>query len=74
MLSKNLHDILFYAKCIIRFILIIHIMFQVAALLGTLEFQESAKRKSHFALYNCMVLGHTRECEPLPIPVPVPNF
>jgi hypothetical protein len=35
-------------------------MFQVSALLGTLEFQESAKRKGHFALYNCLVLGHTK--------------
>jgi hypothetical protein len=60
MLSKNWHDILFYAKCIIRFILIIHIIFQVAALLGTLQFQQSAKRKGHFALYNCLVLGHTK--------------
>ena len=32
----------------------------MAALLGTLEFQESAKRKGHFALYNCLVLGHTK--------------
>ena len=60
MLCKNYSDIIFYARCIIRFILIIHIIFQVAALLGTLEFQESAKRKGHFALYNCLVLGHTK--------------
>ena len=32
----------------------------MAALLGTLEFQQSAKRKGHFALYNCLVLGHTK--------------
>ncbi len=32
-------------------------IFQVNALLGTLEFQESAKCKGHFALYNCLVLG-----------------
>ena len=32
----------------------------MAAPLGTLEFQESAKRKGHFALYNCLVLGHTK--------------
>jgi hypothetical protein len=45
----------------------------VAALLGTLEFQESAKRKGHFALYNCLVLGHTKYngvqrvyCNPFP--------
>ncbi len=48
-------------------------MFQVTALLGTLEFQQSAKRKGHFALYNCLVLGHTKYngvqqdyCNPFP--------
>ena len=35
-------------------------MFQVVALLATLELQDSAKRKGHFALYNCLVLGHTK--------------
>ncbi len=35
-------------------------MSQVTALLRTLEFQQSAKRKGHFALYNCLVLGHTK--------------
>ena len=39
---------------------IIRIMFQVVALLATLELQDSAKRKGHFALYNCLVLGHTK--------------
>ena len=54
-------------------ILVIHIMFQVTALLETLEFQESAKCKGHFALYNCLVLGHTKYkdvhwvyCNPFP--------
>ena len=37
-----------------------HIIFQVTALLATLELQESARRKGHFALYNCLVLGHTK--------------
>ena len=46
--------------CIIRFILIIRIIVQVTALLETLEFQESAKNKGYFALYNCLVLGHTK--------------
>ncbi len=48
-------------------------MVQVTALLGTLEFQESAKRKCHFALFNCLVLGHTKHkgvqrgyCNPFP--------
>ena len=48
-------------------------MVQVTALLETLEFQESAKRKGPFALYNCLVLGHTKYngvqrvyCNPFP--------
>ena len=48
-------------------------MFQVIALLETLELQDSAKRKGHFALYNCLVLGHTKYrgvqrvyCNPFP--------
>ncbi len=48
-------------------------MFQVTALLGTLEFQQSAKGKGHFALYTCLVLGHTKYngvqrvyCNPFP--------
>ena len=48
-------------------------MVQVISLLGTLEFQESAKRKGHFALFNCLVLGHTKyngvqrvDCNPCP--------
>ena len=36
------------------------IIVQVTALLATLELQESARRKGHFALYNCLVLGHTK--------------
>jgi hypothetical protein len=36
-------------------------MVQVTALLWTLEFEESAKRKGHFALFNCLVLGHTKD-------------
>ncbi len=46
--------------CIIRFILTICIFFQVTALLGTLALQDSAKHKNHFALFNCLVLGHTK--------------
>jgi hypothetical protein len=58
---------------IIRFILIIYIVFQVTAFLGTLELQDSTTRKSHFALFNCLVLGHTKYygvqrvyCNPFP--------
>ena len=58
---------------IIRIIRFIHIMSQVNALLQTLELQESAQRKGHFALFNCLVLGHTKYrgvqrvyCNPFP--------
>ena len=41
----------------------------------TLELQDSAKRRGHFALYNCLVLGHTKHngvqrvyCNPFPGP------
>ncbi len=61
------------AFCILRFILIKCIIFQVNALLGTLELQDSAKRQGHFALFNCLVLGHTKYncvqqvyCNPFP--------
>ncbi len=33
---------------------------QVNALLETLELKDSAQHKGHFALYNCLVLGHTK--------------
>ena len=43
------------------------------ALLKTLELQESAQCKGHFALFNCLVLGHTKYkgvqrvyCSPFP--------
>ncbi len=46
---------------------------QVNAILQTLQLQESAKRKGHFARYNCLVLGHTKNkggqriyCNPFP--------
>ena len=58
---------------IIRIIRFIHIMSQVNALLQTLELQESAQRKGHFSLFNCLVLGHTKYkgvqrvyCNPFP--------
>jgi hypothetical protein len=51
---------IFFVSCIIRFISIICIIVQVSALLEKLEFQESARHKGHFALYNCLVLGHTK--------------
>jgi hypothetical protein len=47
--------------------------FQVTALLWMLELQDSAKYKGHFALFNCLVLGHTKYnsvqrvyCNPFP--------
>ena len=36
------------------------IIVQVNALLDTLALTDSALRKGHFALYNCLVLGHTK--------------
>ncbi len=36
------------------------IILQVNALLETLELKDSAQYKGHFALYNCLVLGHTK--------------
>ncbi len=72
MFKKSL-NLIFDAFSFIRFILIIRIIVQVNALLETLEFQESARRKGHFALNNCLVLGHTKYngvqrvyCNPFP--------
>ena len=66
-------DIILVVYTIIRIIRLIHIMSQVDALLKTLELQESAQRKGHFALFNCLVLGHTKYkgvqrvyCNPFP--------
>jgi hypothetical protein len=49
------------------------IILQAIALLETLEFKDSAQRKGHFALYNCLVLAHTKYngvqrvyCNPFP--------
>ncbi len=49
------------------------IILQVNALLETLELKDSAQRKGHFALYKCLVLGHTKYngvqrvyCNPFP--------
>ena len=62
-----------FAYTLIRIIRLIHIMLQVDALLKTLILQESAERKGHFALFNCLVLGHTKYrgvqrvyCNPFP--------
>ncbi len=46
--------------CIIRIIHFIRVILQVDALLKTLELQESAQRKGYFALFNCLVIGHTK--------------
>ncbi len=49
------------------------IVCQITAFLQTLEPQDSARHKGHFALYNCLVLGHTKYmgvqriyCNPFP--------
>ena len=53
--------------------MIIVVIVQVNALLETLDLTESARRKGHFSLYNCLVLGHTKYngvqrvyCNPFP--------
>ncbi len=58
---------------IIRIIHFIRIILQVDALLKTLELQDSAQRKGHFGLFNCLVIGHTKYkgvqrvyCNPFP--------
>ncbi len=58
---------------IIEIIEIIEIILQVNALLATLKLTESAGNRGHFALYNCLVLGHTKNngvhrvyCNPFP--------
>ena len=45
---------------IIGVIVINLIILQIQALLDTLESQASAVSKGHFALYNCLMLGHTK--------------
>ena len=63
----------FFKFTIIGIIVIIVIIVQVNALLETLELTESAQRKGHFSLYNCLILGHTKfngvqrvYCNPFP--------
>jgi len=66
-------NISFCFVLIIGVIVFIVIIVQVNALLDTLELTDSALRKGHFALYNCLVLGHTKYsgvqrvyCNPFP--------
>ena len=66
-------NISFFVAPIIGIIVIIVIIVQVNALLDTLELTVSARRKGHFSLYNCLVLGHTKYngvqrvyCNPFP--------
>ena len=63
----------FFKFTIIGIIVIIVVIVQVNALLETLDLTESAQRKGHFSLYNCLVLGHTKYngvqrvyCNPFP--------
>ncbi len=56
-----------------RIIHFIRIILQVDALLKTLELQESAQHNEHFGLFNCLVIGHTKNkgvqrvyCNPFP--------
>ncbi len=70
--EKDLNNF-FYGFFIIRIICFIRIILQVDALLKTLELQGSARRKGHFGLFNCLVIGHTKYkgvqhvyCNPFP--------
>ncbi len=51
---------LFFHVTIIGVIVIIVIIVQVNPLLETLELTDSAQCKGHFALYNYLVLGQTK--------------
>ena len=53
-------NISFLHVAIIGIIVMIVFILQVNALLETLEWTDSAQRKGHFSLYNCLVLGHTK--------------
>ena len=66
-------NISFCFVLIIGVIVFIVIIVQFNALLDTLELTDSALCKGHFALYNCLVLGHTKYsgvqrvyCNPFP--------
>jgi hypothetical protein len=66
-------NISFCFVLIIGVIVFIVIIVQVNALLDILELTDSALCKGHFALYNCLVLGHTKYsgvqrvyCNPFP--------
>jgi hypothetical protein len=66
-------NIFFDGFCIIRIVHLIHIILRVDTLLKTLELQESAQRKGHFGLFNCLVIGHNKYkgvqrvyCNPFP--------
>ena len=54
---SNYLNIFLVLFSIIRIVRLIHIMAQVDALLKTLELQESAKRKGHFALFKLFGAG-----------------
>ncbi len=53
-------EVIFSLMFIIGVIVINSIILQIQALLDTLESQASARSKGHFALYNCLMLGHTK--------------
>ncbi len=53
-------EVIFSLMFIIGVIVINLIILQIQALLDTLESQASAGSKGHFALYNCLMLGHTK--------------
>ncbi len=59
---ENRGHVLFVVLAIIEVTVIIVIILQVNALLETLELKDSAQRKGHFALYNCLATPSTMVC------------
>ncbi len=53
-------NISFLHGAIIGIIVFMVIILQVNNLLETLDLTDSAQRKGHYSLYNCLVLGHTK--------------
>ena len=71
--QKNFNKLILILLLLYTLYTLWYLFFQVNAILQTLQLQESAKRKGHFALYNCLVLGHTKHkgvqriyCNPFP--------
>ncbi len=58
--TKIVETFLFFLFTIIGVIVIIVIVVQIHAQFEILDLTDSVERQGHFALYNCLVLGHTK--------------